>query len=535
MHEHEAAGLEDSDGDITARDVGGSNRGFSGFQDPGHPVFKIKDRVYAKDGVGVYAADVIKAALKPLNKSKEKDSSPDGFSIPSEEKPVALVWKYRVHYLGWNKKWDKWVKGDALLPDDEHGRGLYHTFQQKEQERKDQERREADAKRLAKKRKKLQKFGEDDVTSVGSGGFLESVTSTPVAQQIADENSETVIDTSSMNCLLMTAESEVEGPEKKKTKTEGEPVLPQDLPQDVPSTAVEEPKPPLALPFTLKTILSDDREKISPPSSHKAFAQPTPAEWYATRFLPCIPTSSITVKQCIDTFLSRKITQYKQKLKRRKRDLGSKPPGIPNVIGDNNTSSDRNADHKKAGTSEAKISSEDSNEAKGDTDSSAKEELKTIDLWRNLMDDFLDLFDLALPPLLLYNQERAQYFIFKTKCEQKKMPFRHCELYSCVYLLRFLVRFPVVLEQVLPHMLLGDDEENNHSTSTPSIATEWKHTEALIDELIRYVQRHQSRLFPHNYRAPHDYELTPVERKCKEQAAILAAKSLPITGQKQPR
>jgi len=478
------------------------------------PVYKAKDRVYAKDGVGIYAADVLKVALKPLTSHKGKSVSTA--TIPPENDSNTMVWSYQVHYLGWNKKWDRWVLADELLPDDENGRRLHQEFQLKEQERREQEKKEAEAKKLAKKRKKLQKIGkhadDQDACSISSAGIISGDSGTPIKpQSLEDPESVSGSDPQYSSKFREEAENK-EAPVTKKLKVEQEPTVNNVVTQvsqaqnHIQHQVYDQPKPSLELPLTLKIMLVDDREKIAPSVPYK---QPSPNEWYCCRFLPCLPTNAITVKQCIETFLTRKISQLKQKLKRRKKDPIQKPNTIPKVIGDDKSISENGDDNHPDGLKE--------------------EELQAMQLWRNISEDILETFDLALAPMLLYNQERAQYFIWKQKCQQKKVNVRHCEIYSVIYLLRFLVRLPIILEQILPNLLSEDQNQERASAKRVSVATEWKHTEPFLEELIRYIQRNQSRFFPHNYRTPHDYELTPVERKLKEQAH---GKSTTVTAKK---
>ena len=146
------------------------------------------------------------------------------------------------------------------------------------------------------------------------------------------------------------------------------------------------------LPFTLKTILVDDRERIMRMGFDSPFGYDCniePGKWKPARDVHNLP-ASVTIRTVLNQYVKMK---------------------------------------KKGATSP-----EDAEEV----------ERKT----RKFVDGLALLFDDSLPVCLLYNPERPQYLQVKSDPTLKSL--RNSEIYGCEFLLRLFVRLPILLEETGP-------------------------------------------------------------------------------------
>lgn len=142
------------------------------------------------------------------------------------------------------------------------------------------------------------------------------------------------------------------------------------------------------LPFTLKTVLIDERERIMRMSfvSNYGVDLPVPGQpWKPARDVHVLP-ASVPIK-----------TVLNQYVKYKKREPSTEEAGL--------------AAEKKA---------------------------------RAFVDSLSKLFEEALPVCLLYHPERAQYLAIKEDPQLKAL--RKTEIYGCEFLLRLFCRLPTLLE-----------------------------------------------------------------------------------------
>ncbi|KAI2496101.1 hypothetical protein MHU86_18427 [Fragilaria crotonensis] len=143
------------------------------------------------------------------------------------------------------------------------------------------------------------------------------------------------------------------------------------------------------LPFTLKTVLIDEKDRIMRVSFRGPKAgvdsEFDPGHWRTARDVHNLP-ASVPIKSVLNFYV---------KMKR-----------------------------KEASTPEAATNAEES----------AKAFIKAL----------ADLFEEALPVCLLYHPERAQYLSICSNPTTKDL--RKTEVYGCEYLLRLFVRLPVILK-----------------------------------------------------------------------------------------
>ena len=123
--------------------------------------------------------------------------------------------------------------------------------------------------------------------------------------------------------------------------------------------------------------------------------------------------------------------------------------------------------------------------------------------WLDMVDGVILLFDQALPFRLLYPQEMPQHMALEGMEEWNQRP--KCDLYGCERLLRLFLQ--------LPSMLLSSATTNspgkvgNDPQTTVAIPDEeLRSIFAKVNDLIRFLHKHQSTLFGQSYRKYTDTE-----------------------------
>ena len=263
--------------------------------------------------------------------------------------PSDSTWSFKIHFKGWNARYDMWLPASQLLEDTPETREKYEKQQQLE---KSQRQAEIEAQKQEQARKQQRKKEQQ--------------------QQLAK------------------ATAELTG---------------------------------ATLPFTLKTVLVDEREKImrlgydapygydldmKPPSD--AASVPTTSAREPARSVHALP-SSVTIRQLLKHFEKRKRKEWQQKQEKK-----SSP--------DNETEEER----------EARITA---------ASNQFKQEI------RQFCKGLGRLFETALPVCLLYAPERPQYEYYSAKHQSV------LDVYGCEFLLRLLLRLPQLMGKA-PPQLVGD-------------------------------------------------------------------------------
>jgi mortality factor 4-like protein 1 len=244
------------------------------------PIFRVDDRVFCHDDNALYEATIKKVSFSHGE------------------------WRFLVHYLGWNSRWDKWLSAESILKDTPENRKVFEGQKQEAEE--------------SRKRKRQ---------------------STP-----------------------QTNKKRYEGPSW----------------QDY-----------CELPFSLKTILVDDRERVM----RLGFDSPNGYDcdvrnWRPARDVHHLP-AAVTIQAVLNHYV--------------------------------------------------KVQKKDKAE---DAASAAEEKA------RKFVDELSAIFQEALPVCLLYQPERAQYAALKADASLQNKPL--VEIYGCEFLLRFFTRLPVLLEEAGP-------------------------------------------------------------------------------------
>lgn len=123
--------------------------------------------------------------------------------------------------------------------------------------------------------------------------------------------------------------------------------------------------------------------------------------------------------------------------------------------------------------------------------------------WMDMVTGVAQFFDEALSVHLLYEQERMHHRVVMRSDDpllEDKLP---SEIYGCEYLLRMFVQFPTLLiESGLPE-------------------SDAKTVLSKMNDLLRFLQKHQSEFFSQTYRKPEGKELKKRIPRKKKQVVVV--------------
>jgi len=316
--------------------------------------YKIEQLCFIREGQNVYEVIVRRANLKVEDKYEGEPKSSG----------AKHKWKYFVHYLGWNSRWDKWVAEDELSPDIPPIRALAEQQKKKKKALGVKRKENKLSQEKDKKRRELLAKEEKLIT------------------QVLSEQTE-----------LNTKSNDAEGKSRKLDNNFGGIKTLETLVEDW-----------CQLPFTLKTVLIDDREKIKRMGmSAEGYDDISvmKGNWKPARMLHLLP-ASINVSLIMEQFV--------------KIHLNEKVDGSN---GDKNASKTNNQENVSI------------------------EKMKEEKRLKKFSDSLTSLFDEMLPKFLLYEEEKKQFL--NLIGDPTLSGQRICEIYGGEFLLRMIVRLPGVI------------------------------------------------------------------------------------------
>ena len=430
----------------------------------------------------LWEAIIKNTKLQPIKKTKKKTSpSPPSSAATTHE------WKYLVHYQGWNARWDRWTDGSDLRPDDPAVRAeskrRHDEAAEKERERKarQKEKREqaATSSASARKRKKSvdSSGGEvgmsDDAASDGNVAATKSKSTK--RRKVAA--SPTATSTKKSKSASSTGGS--------KAKSAGPPS------KEYVQSALEAC---CSLPFTLRTILVDDKAKITRLGRYVASGYDdvrSVPNWTPPRMVHALP-SALPVKIVL-----------KQFWKERKKAIKDKAKAAVMRMAKNK--------EKEEGSDYTDL---EADAIAGIKERQAAEEIK----WKNFLQGILDLFDEALAPFLLYNQERTHYLAARMDPKVLKrneggdgggaVERKPSDVYGAEHLLRLFVRLPQIVASSGATAPLFPDR-----ASLVSFAE-------CTSDLIVHLQKNKTTCFKGRYREPKEIEWTREEAEVVKHCAV---------------
>ena len=429
--------------------------------------------------------------LQPTNKKKAPSSSP---STSAAGSPATRTheWKYLVHYQGWNARWDRWTDGD-LRPDDPRVRAeaqrRHDEAAEREREHKARQREKREQQRSAtsssaaaarKRKKAVDGSGGDNGDGGGAG----------MSDDAASDGNTAASKSGKRRRMASPAAS------KSRSKAAGPPSR-----ECVQSTL----EMCCALPFTLRTILVDDKAKITRLGRYVASGYDDVRcvpNWKPPRMVHVLP-SALPVKILLQQFWKEKKKFIKEKAK----------------------SAARMAKNKEE---EEEARSDFSDLEAGDIAGIKERQAALETKWKIFLQGIIDLFDDALAPFLLYNQERAHYLAAKMDPNVLKGGVEDgdgdgvaapsaSDIYGAELLLRLFVR--------LPQIVASSSCQSVEAPLFPDRASLTSFADCMSD-LIVHLQKNKAACFEGRYREPKEIEWTREEANFVKRCATRDASSL---------
>ena len=433
-------------------------------------LYRVGDVVFAEDKSSMLWEAIIKnCKLQPTNSKNKKSPSSPSTSAGGSSATRTHEWKYLVHYQGWNARWDRWTDGSDLRPDDPQVRAeatrrhdeaaereREHKARQKEK-REQQRSASSSSAAAARKRKKSVDGGaemSDDAASDGNATASKSGKRRRMASPATSKSRSEAAGPPSKECVQTTLET------------------------------------CCALPFTLRTILVDDKAKITRMGQYVASGYDDVRcvpNWKPPRMVHVLP-SALPVKTVLQKFWKEKKKSTKEKAK----------------------AAARMANNKEE---EEEAISDYSDLEAGDIAGIKERQAALETKWKNVLQGIIDLFDDALAPFLLYNQERAHYLAAKMDPNVLRGGVEDgdgdgvaaqsaSDVYGAELLLRLFVRLPQIAAS-----------SSCQSVETPLFSDRASLTSFAdcMSDLIVYLQKNKVVCFKGRYREPKEIEWTREE------------------------
>lgn len=202
--------------------------------------------------------------------------------------------------------------------------------------------------------------------------------------------------------------------------------------------------------------------------------------------VPKLP-AGVTIKMALDQFLESKL----EVLRPARSDPSKAAEGSTSMqIDSRATGTSSNTEEKKDDAAIVQVSEIEAMEnAELEAMAEDEETTKKKQEWMDMVTGVVQFFDEALPVHLLYEGERMHHKAIMRSDDpllEDKLP---SEIYGCEYLLRMFIQFPTLLsESGLP--------ESDSKTVLSK-----------MNDLLRFLQKHQSEFFSQTYRKPEGKEL----------------------------
>eukprot|EP00978_Attheya_sp_CCMP212_P030251 scaffold110542_cov52-Attheya_sp.AAC.3 len=218
------------------------------------------------------------------------------------------------------------------------------------------------------------------------------------------------------------------------------------------------------IPFTLKTIMLDDRSALSSESDH-LISEDDLLPWQPNRLVHTLP-AAVTIQMVLDKFV-----------KRTKKEAAAKVIITPNM---KSTTQKTENESDKEDEEEARMAA-----ARRIVKTAEKDAQEFVGILANL-------FNESLPVLLLYHEERYQHLSIVNETMRDHEPV---DFYGCEHFLRLFVRLPILWNAAV---LGGSIEVQQFGEQ--------------IASLLVFLQKHHNSCFRAQYRPPTRNEMTPSEK-----------------------
>ena len=440
------------------------------------PLYEVGTKVLARDADGLlYEAWIRRQLYGPhyhkqvqvgmINDQSEMEEYLEAAAQPS--------WHYFVHYNGWKVNWDRWVAESDVLPLNEKNSEL--------------------AARITKAHRTLQQ--EFKASSArrkvdDAGAFLRAWKIR--LGRLYEEES---------GVKQVNKESAASSPTVKKSAVWSKKSLEQEqkLRKQQLESAKSSSKPgtqKIVLPFSLKKVLVEEWEIIS-----------------QCDMIHALP-SQMTIRQALDQYLESKgVTRSAlTPASSSGADVTAAGMQLDETAANGNVEGQTTKEISKTNGDLADTTKDPESVPMQIDQDEDMEKAKRDKEWIDMVDGIVMFFEQALPFRLLYPQELSQLAAIENDEQLSEKP--KVEIYGCEHMLRLFLRLHLFLAQELGESL---DEE------------EIKSILAKVNDLVRFLHKHQSTVFAQAFRKPNEAELKEQvkldkakERKRKRQLKLSA-------------
>jgi hypothetical protein len=411
-------------------------------------------------------------ARQPRQKIAHEDSDDE----EEEEKPE---WHCFVHFLGWNVKWDRWVSEDRLYEVNDKTKLLAQKLQEAVREVKKKYGKGPQV--MIELQQRMKRLEQEQ--------RLEERREELAKQGIAVEESDQKLTKAHLKKELSRREQGLEARRKQ--------VHAEKLAMTSSNMLVEEWEvitqcnmvPTIPAKVTVQQALDAYlASKIGAPPTDSAGTDVDQASGGASETVRESENSKGTDDDERETPAERQVQDLKQANVKVKTDKDeAAPPQVIKNDDERETPTEGQVQELKQGDAQVETNKDEAAPPEVITSDGKQQESSKQDAsndkkqkqeWKDMVDGIALLFDQAIDTRLLYRQELPQHEWIQQ--QQELANLRYCQIYGCEHLLRLFLRLPGLIE---------DDAESRPIFSK-------------LNDLVRYLQKHQSTIFLQSYHTP---------------------------------
>jgi hypothetical protein len=410
--------------------------------------YQVKQKVLARDADGLLYEAWIRRCLYGPHHHKQVQIGMVNNQAEMEDywqRHSQPTWHYFVHYNKWKVNWDRWVSQDDILEVTPENSELAASISQ--------EHRALQKEFKAKNSKGKVRDG---------GAFLRAWKKRLQGMQEEQRTGNTASGNKKKKNTAAKRKQAADGAWTKAALEKERKLRERDLTLTANKKNVTQK---IVLPFSLKRVLVEEWEVIS--QCHMVHSLPAP----------------VTIRQALEQYLAEsKGIQIPQR--KSSSGIEIEIEANPKEEEDGDTTKPMDVEESESGN---KVPTNEPVKGREQDDDDDEETTKARNKeWTDMVDGIILLFDQALPFRLLYPQELIQHAAVEVDDELRERS--KADLYGCEHLLRLCLRLAEILAQDM------DEEE-----SKPLLAK--------VNDLVRFLHKHQSTLFAQSYRKLNEAEL----------------------------
>lgn len=421
-------------------------------QQPRPSKFQFKQRVYAKDTeTGMFYEGIVRRVMYGVQHQRQiklnSHTSQEEISAFLEAEPQPTWW-YFIHYNGWNVKWDRWVEENHLYEPTESTKAFskrlhVEVLKIKAELRKKHAGKPGGVHVAMELERRMIQMEREHRMEERRRELAER-------GEVMEENEEVLEETKPRNKWTKgNIKREISLRERhlqgRRSQTSSE---------------------LLVLPFALKKIMVEEWEIIT-----------------QCDMLAALP-AAVPIREALNRYRESKLGVKHDKKPDEDKEQASahSSHSLLQTIGEKEQAKETEKEQASSPTSPSPVVATPSFLQPIGEKEQAKETEQERE-YREMVDGVCLFFDQALAERLLYEPETVQYETLQADATK-----RSSDIYGCEFLLRLFIR--------LPALLVGELTEK-----------ESKSILARLNDLVRFLQKHQTTLFSQSYRRLNEEEL----------------------------